>query len=487
MSNMMFTRSAARALLTNRVTIENDKLSEDVLLEIFDAYRQLYGPQPDYEKLWNSRDGWFKLAHVCLRWRRVVLLWPSRLHVHLLFTPRRSSRAPVLRCLPRLPILVDYSAASWTEKEGNLALAAIEHRSRVRGIALRRPCSCIARLFKALSHPFPELESLEICCRPYIPYDELILPATFLSGSASSLRRLTLRDVVPECLPPLLSSATGLVELALTLRVRYSMVPEASLIANLQRMSCLRRLELKLSHGGFNTTPDSPAPPACAGDVVPLSKLTDLIFMGFGPWLQMLVVRLAAPSLRHLDADLWGSPMSSIQPLCKFICDTNCQFIAVRLDFSRWKLKFSAETCSKSDHAQPFRIGIAEPVSLEEIGNLLSGPLSTVEELAVGWAVSLSTQQHQNQWRGFFNHIRQVKTIQVPFEVAPGVAHSFQLDGQEPALDLLPTLQQVKVGITYISPIESDRIDRYVSIRDAFEPLVAARQQVGRPIQLSWI
>jgi len=120
------------------VTIDNNKLPEDALLEIFDAYRQLYELQPHYENVWNSRDGWFKLAHVCLRWRRVVLLWSSRLHVHLLFTPRRSLREPMLRCLPRFPILVDYSATSWTEKEGNLALAVIRHRNRVRGITLRR-------------------------------------------------------------------------------------------------------------------------------------------------------------------------------------------------------------------------------------------------------------------------------------------------------------------------------------------------------------
>ncbi|KAH9173327.1 hypothetical protein EDB89DRAFT_2068785 [Lactarius sanguifluus] len=88
MSGVSPTRSAAAgALLTNRVTIDNDKHPEDVLLEIFDAYRQLHKLQPNYGKLWNSKDGWFKLAHVCLHWRRAVLLSPSRLHLHLLFTP----------------------------------------------------------------------------------------------------------------------------------------------------------------------------------------------------------------------------------------------------------------------------------------------------------------------------------------------------------------------------------------------------------------
>jgi len=343
----------------------------------------------------------------------------------------------------------------------------------------------MAKLLKALSHPFPELESLEIrftCDR----HSELILPATFLSGSAPSLRRLTLQEVVPECLSPLLSSTTGLVELDLTLRVAYGALPEASFIANLQRMSCLRRLELKVTHRDINITPNSPPPPASAGDVVPLLKLTDLIFIGYGPYLQMLVVSLAAPSLQHLDAEVWESTISPIPHLCRFICDTECQFIAVRLDFSRRKLRFSAQTCSKPGHAQPFRIIIPDTFTLEEIGNMLSGPLSTVEGLVVGWDAPLSNLQPYIQWRGFFNHIRQVKTVQVPSVVALGVAHSLQLNGQEPALDFLPTLEQVTVHMTYLSPIESNRNDQYVSIRDAFEPLIAARKQVGRPIRLLW-
>src|SRR6266702_5594766 len=104
-----------------------DRLPENVLLEIFDAYRQDMQLQPGYENAWNSRNGWFKLAHVCGSWRRVVLLSPSRLHLHLLFTPRRSSRASMLSRLPPFPILIDYCTASFTEREENLALTAIRH------------------------------------------------------------------------------------------------------------------------------------------------------------------------------------------------------------------------------------------------------------------------------------------------------------------------------------------------------------------------
>ncbi|KAI9464458.1 hypothetical protein BJY52DRAFT_819785 [Lactarius psammicola] len=323
--SMMFTRSAARAFLAKRVVIDNDKLPDDVLLEIFDAYRRLYELQPDHENVWNSRDGWFKLAHVCLRWRRVVLSSSSRLHVYLLFTPRRSSTAVVLRRLPPLPILVDYCVKTWTKKGEHLLLAALRQRSRVRGIVLQTPYTDAAKLLRVLNHPFPELESLEI--RPSYPYDSNceLIPATFLSGSAPSLRRLTLQDGIPRCLSSLLSSATGLVELALALK---SSPPVASLLTNLQRMSCLRRLELNVYYQPGTKYFDTDSPPSAGpGDVVPLSNLTDLIFTGHRLYLKALVVGLAAPSLQRLDAELCGHSLrfSPIPHLCKFICGTGCQ------------------------------------------------------------------------------------------------------------------------------------------------------------------
>ncbi|KAI9466607.1 hypothetical protein BJY52DRAFT_1233086 [Lactarius psammicola] len=87
--------------------------------------------------------------------------------------------------------------------------------------------------------------------------------------------------------------------------------------------------------------------------------------------LQMLMVGSAAPSLQHLDAEV-VSPNFPI-PFSKFICDKELQFIAARLDFPHQKLRFYAETSSKSDHAQSLRIIITEVVSLEQIGECYLG------------------------------------------------------------------------------------------------------------------
>ena len=462
-------------------------LTEDVLLEIFDAYRQLHELQPDYEQAWNDKDGWLKLAHVCLHWRRVVFLSSSRLHVHLLLTPRRPW-SPILRYLPNFPIYFDYTTVNasplrWTEKEENLALAAISHRSRVRRISLEQPCP--PRVLQALSHSFPELESLtlDLCSiYAYVPPKQ-VSPTVFLSGSTPCLRQLTLRVVVSEALSALLSSTMRLEELVLTLRVVRGSLPEASLIANLQCLSCLRRLELELVYP--HRFSHIPPPSTSTGDVVTLPRLTDFIFKGHGSYLQILVARLAAPSLQHLHIEHFGdSATFPIPQLSSFICDTGCQFKVVHLDFLYWRAKFCAETLSKSDHARPLRITLfGDHCPLEQIGQMFSGPLSTVEELIVGREMPPSQTQYQQdriQWREFFNRIRQVKIVRVHYQLALFVAHSLQRDDQEPDLDLFPALEQVNVYL----PIRSNGKARYVSIRDTFEPFMAARQQVGRPIRL---
>jgi hypothetical protein len=480
-------RSAVVLMAASRVTIDN--LPEDVLLEIFDAYREDIELLPRYENIWNSIDGWWKLAHVCPRWRRLVLLSPTRLHVHLLFTPRRSSRVVMLKNLPPFPILVDYRTSSWTRKEEDLALAALRPRSRVRGIALRRPYMDTAKLFRALSRPFPELESVDIS--PPVGHELQILPTNFLQGPVPCLRRLTIREVVPGCLSPLLSFTTGLVELTLTLNTVYSSLPEASFLPNLQRMSCLRRLELYLNYSPYPLElyfdPDPPASTS-AEVVVPLPKLTHLIFRGHRPHLQELVVGLVAPSLQHLDAEL-SSPSESaflIPHLCKFICNSKFQFTAIRWVFSGSKIQFYAGTSSESIDYVPFRIIIPEPVSLEQTGKELSEPFSTVEEITITsdgqWFGGLRGPRNADQFRGFFYHVPQAKMVQVPAEEALKVAHSFQQDGQQPAMDLLPALEQVKVDMRGLPQKASNAF-----IRDYFEPLIVAWKRVGRPIILSWI
>ena len=463
-----------------RVPVVNEsKFPQDVLLEIFNAYRQLHELQPRYEHVWNSRDGWFKLTHVCQSWRRLVHLSPSYLHVHLLFTSSRSSSAAMLRRLPPLPISIDYSNTYLTSKDVDNALVLIKHRSRVRGITLHIQYRDGAKFIRALSLPFPKLESLNIC----LDFAKPILPATFLSNPVPFLQRLTLHGVVPSSiLSPILSSATGLVELSL--RPGYTSHLEPSLLRNLQHLSHLHHLELDLSSQSrvYNFIPPLPS---VTGDVVPWSKLTHLIFKGHILSLESLVVGLAAPSLQHLTAQLYGAPPPHIFPiphLCKFICDAECHFTAVCLSLSSASAhNFCAGTVSQSIDEEPFiNISLPSRISFKKIGQELSGPLSTVEELNIKRDVcpwELVPNIQPDELRGFFYYLPQLKVVQIPVRMAYHVTHSFQQDNLE---DLLPALQQVK----FERCARRDGDVKFVC--NNFGPLMAARERAGHPIGLDF-
>jgi hypothetical protein len=372
----------------------------------------------------------------------------------------------------------------------NRVLAALKHHGRVRGIFLGTksesyPGPDMAQIFSALSHA-PELESLEI--DPFHDHEYVIFPDTFHLGSTSCLRRLKLRNVQPGCISPLLSAVTGLVELALTLQVNFNTLPEESLISDLQHMSCLRRLELRLRYPvSFHAIiDDGPRLRPPSGDIVPLSNLMQLVLTCNHVYLETLVAVLAAPSLQLLNLELTDKTYAfQIPHFCRLICDTGNQFRLVRMDFSDSRLRITAETHPKSVHAQPFIISIPEPVSLEEFGNRLSGPLATVEELVIVW--STARDRCGIQWGGFFNHLPQVKVLQVPWQLVLGVVYSFQQDGQEPTMDLLPALEQVNMDMDmtqFLPP--SLRRNSQDQVTNAFERLIAARRKVGRPIMLSF-
>jgi hypothetical protein len=238
-------------------------------LEIFDSYRRVlknvhshdvsklrakrrhryeYLLVPIYERHWNRIHGWFKLIHVCQKWRRIVLASPSSLDLSLVliehnlgnimktvYTPR----------LPPLPIRIDYAYGTPTDKVVDCVVTALKQCDRMYGIAFKGKCLQLAKVFREMKRPFPALERLEIC-RSSANSRTLQLPPTFLGGSAPRLRRLKMFPVFLKSISHVLSSATALVELSLKIDTIFGPSPTASLVAYLQAMPCLRWLALFL-------------------------------------------------------------------------------------------------------------------------------------------------------------------------------------------------------------------------------------------------
>jgi len=106
-----------------QVTI--DVLPDDLLLEIFDLYREDWTRRSSVKSNW----GWTTLVHVCRRWRGTILASPQRLHLRITcstMTPVETS----LDIWPPFPIAIIYSPSHFLGhkfKDENNIIAALEH------------------------------------------------------------------------------------------------------------------------------------------------------------------------------------------------------------------------------------------------------------------------------------------------------------------------------------------------------------------------
>src|SRR6266852_949881 len=135
-------------------------LPDDVLLEIFDFYHD--ADEEDMLYFFNADDKqrmeeWVALAHVCRRWRSVVLQSPHRLNLRLFCSPKTPAR-DTLDIWPPLPLIVSNSGYGLSGVDN--VVAALEHSDRVCHIDLHIystsewehvPNSA------AMQKPFPEL------------------------------------------------------------------------------------------------------------------------------------------------------------------------------------------------------------------------------------------------------------------------------------------------------------------------------------------
>jgi hypothetical protein len=190
--------------------------------------------------------------------------------------------------------------------------SALEHRDRVRGIRLHGASFWFDDFFKATNCPFPALEILYLRNRNV----EMEIPDTFLGGPDLSnlrLRSLTLRSVSLTSISGLLSSATSLTDLVLELDTSFSPSAGMSLVASLQGMHCLRKLDLVF--GSLS----SPSQPLIPKEVVPLSKLTTFRYKGSSVFLYALVAGISAPSLQEINVEFHDAIQSPTVHLSRFI------------------------------------------------------------------------------------------------------------------------------------------------------------------------
>src|SRR6266849_4629755 len=220
-----------------------DELPDDVRLEIFDFYMNSYESASSHilsDEFKKSIDAWQTRVQVCRRWRTLVLGSPRRLNLRLVCTPDTPAR-DTLDIWPALPLMVKGNMAS-TSGTDNI-IAALGQSNRVHQVLLWNLVGWqLEQVLAAMQVPFPELTVFWLFSDPH---ETLVIPDSFLGGSAPRLRIFTLSDILFPALPKLLLSADHLVELHL-IRIPHSgyISPEA-MVALLSALSSLEYLYLE--------------------------------------------------------------------------------------------------------------------------------------------------------------------------------------------------------------------------------------------------
>ena len=202
-----------------------DILNDDSLLYVFCLYRPLLlGKDEDADadarliggsRPWIGEHWWFTLAHVCQRWRNVVLGSAHYLGASLVCM-KGTPVADMLAHSPPLPLVIDYSREYYniTAEDEAGTILAIKQHGHVRRVRLLMPLSNLQRLIVAMDEEYPILECLVIAYQTDIEdrSTNLTFPETL---QAPHLRQLVLTGFALPMGSRLLTTAVGLAALCL--------------------------------------------------------------------------------------------------------------------------------------------------------------------------------------------------------------------------------------------------------------------------------
>ena len=467
-------------------------LDDDSLLNIFYLYRPpVFDGDEDDEVLivggrgWNRERWWYKLTHVCQRWRNLILGSPSYLGLCLVCT-YDTPVADMLAHSPPLPLVIDYDnddddkSCDITAEDEDGIILALRQRDRVRRVRLEMPLPNLRKVIMAIDEEYPVLEYLIMAPWPADAKTALMLPETL---QAPHLRRLVLSGFVLPIGSRLLTTAVGLVTLCL-----FTFHPSTYIRPNtlMQWISFMPQLEA-LMIGLLSPVPgrDVESQPMHTPIMtnVALPNLRSFMFQGVSAYMEAVACRITAPHLEKLDIVFSEQLTFSVPHLLQFMNTIeNFRFDSAEFQFSRNKVyvkvypreeaeKFALQlniSCSLLDR---------QVSSVAQIFNSLSQTLTTVEHLALEhMAHNQSSEEHNEvdhtEWHNLLRSFSYVKTLRVDNGLAKELSRSLRLGEGEHPLELLPELQE----LTYFGSGDTG---------SPFASFIDARQNAGHPVTLT--
>lgn len=423
---------------------------------------------------------WKTLAHVCQRWRHIVFASPRRLDVQIT-CPGRTPTAS-LDVWPPFPIAVCYQ--NWERhvvqdvkqpENVNNVMAALSHADRISKLSIGTVPGSLSETFvAAMGEPFPALTALQLYVlhpQYLLEARELVLPETFLGGSAPLLRKVLLDGFAFPTLPKLLSSARHIVTLSIT------GIPHSGYIAPDAMASCLAALpNLNLFCFSFQSPrsrPDRYIPPPVTRTVLP--ALTYFDFAGVNEYLEDLVAQINAPLLNRLFITFFNGPVFKVPQLKRFI---SCSERLRAFDRAQMLLSRSTFVRITLGSQSQFSLGI-KPVALDgrdqvvamaQLCNGLLSLLSRVEVLEIFGGCQVDTlPTHSLE---LFHPFIAVQSLRVYGTIVSFLATALQELAGEGTTEVLPALRSIFL----------EGQERYRSVPQGIELFVTARRLSNCPI-----
>ena len=466
-------------------TASIDILDDYSLLNTFYLYRPFVLGEDEDEECgllggsggWDLESWWYKLAHVCQRWRNLILGSSSYLGVCLVC----SSGTPVADMLahsPSIPLVVDYYRESEysdiaAEDEEGLILA-LDQRDRVRRIRLRMGITNMQKFITAISGEYPILEYLIII--PFVKNTAFVLSETL---RAPHLRHLFLSCFTLPMRSPLLTTATGLVTFFLEISNQATCFQPNSLLHWTSFMPQLETLGVHFSspfpgrdmHRLLSRTPTITP--------VTLPNLRWFWFQGGSAYLEAVVRWITTPRLERPQVFFFKQLTFSVPHLVHLMNITeNLQFNSVTVDFSREQVDTATSFPGNAEIYLYMRV-ICQRLdwqvsSMAQIFHSFRQTFSAVEYLTFsGEEHNHSSEEHnevdRTEWYKLFRSFHNVKILHIEYELVEEISRCLRPDDGDLPSDLFPELQELRYfGVGYAD--------------DAFTSFIDARRIAGRPI-----
>ena len=278
-------------------------LDDDSLLHVFYLCRPFYLGEDDIAgpsfSHWRSNGRWwYTLAHVCRRWRNVILASASHLGLSL-FCTYGTPVAGMLANSPPLPIVVGYFKKDrelTTEDEEGIILA-LRQRDRVRRVRLVNPATIMQRLFVDMDGEYPILEYLVIALSTEDNNTILRFPKTL---QAPHLRHLTLRGFALPIGSRLLTTAVDLVTLHLDMVHPSTYFQPNTLLQWIFLMPQLETFKIYFQFSIPDRDVERHLTHTSIIAHIMLPNLHFLNFRGSRTYLEAIVHRIIAPRLKKL-------------------------------------------------------------------------------------------------------------------------------------------------------------------------------------------